>query len=190
MGLPRNETGSFHKDQATLSYTLQNYGPEDSSTVVYQPRSKRAATSSYVIRSGAPPPEALSSPRITELLEESKEASSSATGRCSGWQEGYELAQFLKDYSTDPFNSLYVGPSLASQLGGNGFSLQNQGWAAGLETGRGPSRSSIPHGKNKGCHPASETATVGGDSIGADDYEEMAQAASMLQAIAQNHEAF
>ncbi|KAH7111905.1 hypothetical protein B0J13DRAFT_659459 [Dactylonectria estremocensis] len=51
-------------------------------------------------------------------------------------------------------------------------------------------RSSIPRGENGGWHLANENRTTeGGDSIGVDEYEEMAQAAFMLQAIGQGFEA-
>lgn len=186
-------------------YTLQNGEDDDLSTVVWQPRSKGATTSSYFVRSRAPPPESLSSSsRIAQQYEESKEPSSSAIRRYSNWQKGHELDRFLEDYSADEFNPLYVGSSLASQLGrnsGEGSNLEdwtnqflqessqcNQARAARLQTGRssGTTRSRIPRGERGEWYLPSGTRTVeGGNAIDADDYEEMAGAALLLQAIGQ-----
>ncbi|KAH8656455.1 protein kinase [Ilyonectria robusta] len=204
------EEGSFHtstlasypeeEDQTTLIYNPQNYGAEDPSTVVYQPRSMGAATSSYFVRSEAPPPESFSSSSVTQKTDEASEApSSEAVRRYTNWQQGHEMTHFLEDYSADPFNPVYVGSILASQLGGNnsdgrasqfsqGSAQKDQAWAAGSETGIGSrlARSSIPRSENGGWHPANGTPTTEGvNSIGVDEYEEMAQAAFMLQAIGQ-----
>lgn len=165
--------------QATFRYALQNQDTEDLSSVIYQPRSTAAATSSYFVRSPAPPPESLSSSsRMTQQFQEPEEPSSSVMRQYGNWAEGHEMAQFLEDYSPDPFNSLYVGSSLAAELGGDNSedwatqffhdsSQQDQVQALAAETG----------------------AVEGGIAIGADGYEEMAQAAYMLQALGQEFRA-
>ncbi|KAG5787120.1 hypothetical protein H9Q69_013809 [Fusarium xylarioides] len=202
----RNEQGSFDGlEPASYSeYALQNGDAKDLSTVVYQPRSTGAATRSYFVRSLAPPPVSLSSSSgMAQQYEESEEPSSSAIRRSQNLQESHELDHFVQDYSADPFHSLYVGSSLASQLGGNnsedwasqflnGSSQQSQVWAGGSEIGRGlgPSGSSLPRGGSEGWDVAGGSGIVEGDNvIDAADYEEMAGAAFLLQLIGQGSRA-
>ncbi|KAK7429749.1 hypothetical protein QQZ08_003775 [Neonectria magnoliae] len=209
--LPRAKTDSLHtwapasfpeeENQTTLRYIVQNDDDiEDPATVVYQPRSHTGTTApSYLVRSGAPAP----SSRMTQQHGETEVPSSSAIRRYNNGQKGHEMAHFLEDYSANPFNPLYVGSSLASQLGGNSSedwasqflqesAQRSQAGVVGSETGRGsgPPESSIPQAGNGGWHVASGTGSVeGGNAIGADGYEEMAQAALMLQAIGQDFRA-
>ncbi|KAF5024768.1 hypothetical protein F66182_3146 [Fusarium sp. NRRL 66182] len=196
------EQGSFHGlEPASYSeYALQKGDTQDLSTVVYQPRSTGAATPSYFVKSLAPPPESPSSSSgMAQQHEESEEPSSSAIRRYHNLREGHELDHFVQDYSADPFNSLYMGSSLASQLGRNnsedwasqflnGSSQQNQDRVGDSEIGRGlgPSGSSLPRGGNGGWDAAGGSDTAEGDNvIGAADYEEMAGAALLLQLIGQ-----
>ncbi|KND93131.1 DNA damage response protein kinase DUN1 [Tolypocladium ophioglossoides CBS 100239] len=109
---------------------------------------------------------------------------------------------FLEDYTADPFNPLYVGSSLAPQLGervskswASGFSqgptLQDQTWAADAQTGPGSrlARSNVPRCETGGRHRENEISITERGNSGVDDYEEMAQAAFMLQAIGQDFRA-
>lgn len=123
----------------------------------------------------------------------------SAIRQYSNWQEGQELEHFLEDYSADQFNPLYVGSSLVSHLGGNNSedwtnqflqesSEYSQPVAAGLQGGISSktTRWSIPRGEIGGWHlQRGAFPAEGGNAIGVDDYEEMAGAALLLQAIGQ-----
>ena len=211
--LPRTEIDSLlawtpasypeEEDQATLRYIVQNDGVEDLATVVFQPRSHTETTTSYFVKSGAPPP----SSRMTQQHGEPEVPSSSAIRWYGNLPEGHEMSHFWDDYSTDSFNSLYVGSSLASQFGdksegnfsedwANQFlqesSQSNQAGAAGSQAGMssGTTRLSIPRGERGGWYLPSGTRQVeGGDTIGADDYEETAGVALLLQAIGQSSRA-
>ncbi|KAM3516793.1 hypothetical protein NHJ13051_009578 [Beauveria bassiana] len=201
--LPRTEIDSLcvwtlapypeEEDQTTPRYIVQNDDVEGLATVVYQPRSHTETTTSCFVRSGAPAP----SSRMTQQHGESEVPSSSSIRQYNNCQEGHEVAHFLEDYSANPFNSLYVGSSLASQRGGN----SSEGWAsqflresaqcsqAGVAGSQisslsGIIKSSIPRGEMSGTTSAKECNTSG-----ADDYEEMAQAAFLLQAIGQDSRA-
>ncbi|RMD43974.1 hypothetical protein DV735_g1087, partial [Chaetothyriales sp. CBS 134920] len=186
--LPRTEMDSLlastpasypeEEDQTTLNI-VQN---EDLVTVVCQPRSHTGTTTSYLARSGVP---AL----MTQQHEESEGPSSSVIRQHNNWQEGHEMAHFVEDYSSNPFDSLYVGPSLASQLGGNsseGWASQflresaqcSQAGAAGPQT-----RGSIPQAELNETSSAKECNASGAD------YEEMAQATLLLQAMGQESRA-
>ncbi|KAJ4311316.1 hypothetical protein N0V84_010521 [Fusarium piperis] len=202
--LPRTEIDSLlawtpasypeEEDQTTLRYIMHNDDVDGLATVVYQPRSHPATTtSSYFVRSEAPAP----SSRMTQQHGESEVPSSSAIRQYNHWQQGHEMAHFLEDYSADPFNPLYVGSSLASQLGGDsseGWASQflrestqrSQAGAAGSQTNirSGLVRSSIPLDETSGTTSAEEC-----NASGTDDYEEMAQAALLLQAIGQDYRA-
>ncbi|KAG5801991.1 hypothetical protein H9Q74_012917 [Fusarium xylarioides] len=211
--LGRAEAGYIHaspiaprskeEDYATFRYALQNDSAENLSTIVYQPRSTGATTSSYLVRSGAPPPESLSSlSRMIPQHEESGKPSSSAIRQySSNWATGHELQHFLEDYSADEFNPLYVGSSLALHLGGDNSEWNNsEDWAnqessqcsqtgaAGLHAGggSGTTRSSIPRSESGGWYQQRWAVTAeGGNATSADDYEEMEGAALLLQAIGQ-----
>lgn len=190
---------SEEEDQATFRYALQNHDTEALPTVVYQPRSTGAATLSSFVKSGAPPPASLPSSWVVQECEECEEPTSSAIMRFADRQQGHELTQFFEGYPANSLNSIYVGQSLASQLGGNNSedwasqflqesSQYNQARASGLQTEvtPGPLRSSIPRGEGGGW-PLQRGTFTGeeGNAIGADDYEEIAGAALLLQAIGQ-----
>ncbi|KAF5658483.1 camk kinase [Fusarium denticulatum] len=189
---------SEEEDQATFRYALQNHDTEALPTVVYQPRSTGAATLSSFVKSGAPPPASLPSLWVVQECEESEGPTSSAIMRFADRQQGHELTQFFEDYPANSLNSIYVGQSLASQLGGNSEDwasqfLQespqySQARASGLQTEvtPGPVRSSIPRGEGGGW-PLQRGTFTGeeGNAIRADDYEEIAGAALLLQAIGQ-----
>ncbi|RMJ03713.1 hypothetical protein CDV36_014762 [Fusarium kuroshium] len=212
--LPRTEIDSLlpwtpasypeEGDQTTPRYIVQNDDIEDLATVIYQPRSHTETTTSYFVKSGAPAP----SSRMTQQHGESQVPCSSVIRRYGNWSEGRELEYFLNDYSTGDFNPLYVGSSLASQFGGDNPEGNNSGdWAnqfleepsqcsqvgaAGVRAGvsSGTTRLSIPRGERGGWYLPSGTRQVeGDDTIDADDYEEMAGAALLLQAIGQGSRA-
>ncbi|KAM3549399.1 hypothetical protein ARSEF4850_008879 [Beauveria asiatica] len=197
--LPRTEIDSLcawtpasypeEEDQTTLRYSTHNDDVEGLANVVYQPRAHTETTTSCFVRSGAPAP--LSS--MTQQHGESEVPSSSAIRQYNNCQ-GHEVAHFLEDYSANPFNSLNNGSSLASQWGGNsseGWASQflpesaqcSQAGAAGSQTSlpSGIMRSSIPLGEMSGTTSAKECNTSG-----ADEYDEMARAAFLLQAIGQD----
>lgn len=184
------------EDQTTLKSTVQNDDIEDPATAVYQPRSHTGTTTSFY-RSGAPAP----SSRMTKQHGEIEVSSSPAGRRYTHGQEGLEVADSSEDYSANPFDTLYVGASLAPQLRVNNSedwssqipqeSVQGgQAGAAGSQTSVHPrlARSSIPRGERGVWHPVSRTVEEC-NAIGVDDYEEMAQAAFLLQAIGQDSRA-
>ncbi|ATY65352.1 camk kinase [Cordyceps militaris] len=184
--LPRNEIDSLsawtpasypeEEDQTTLRCVMHNDDVEGLATVVYKPGSHTETTTSCFVRSGTPTP----SSRITQQHGESEVASSSAIRQYNNRQQGHEMTHF-QDYSANPFNPLYVGSSLASQLGGN----SSEGWASEFlresaqwqcsQAGVAGPQTSIPRGEMSGA------AT--------DEYEEMAEAAFLLQALGQDSRA-
>ncbi|KAH0423734.1 protein kinase [Colletotrichum camelliae] len=165
-------------DQETFMYALQSDDAEDLSTVIHQPRSTEEVTPSLFVRSGAPQPESL------ELSE------------YNDWQGGHEMTHFVEDYSTDPLNPLYVGSSLASQLGrGNseewesqfpaGSSRETQDRAEGLESCTILDLK-ILRSENAEWQGASGPGPVDeGNAIDAGEYDEKKHAALLLQALGQ-----
>ncbi|KAG5748395.1 hypothetical protein H9Q70_008933, partial [Fusarium xylarioides] len=107
-------------------------------------------------------------------------------------QQRHEISQF-RDYSEDLFNPLYVGSSLASQLGENDSwasqfqhdSAQWEAGAAGSQTGShqelAKSSVSLEHRGRHGSVSLEES-----NAVREGDYEEQALAAMLLQAIAQS----
>lgn len=196
-----NEQGPFDGlEPASYSESaLQNGDAEDLSTEVYQPRSTGVATRSDFVRSRAPAPGSLSSSSgMAQQYEDSEEPSSSAIRRYQNLQEGHELDHFMQDYSADPLHPLYVGSSLASQLGennsqdwasqcSNGSSQQSQVRAGGSEIGEdlGPSESSLPRGGSGDRDVAGGSDNV----VDAADDEEMAGVELLLQLIGQGSRA-
>ncbi|KAF5018843.1 hypothetical protein F66182_9172 [Fusarium sp. NRRL 66182] len=172
MELCTTEPGSFHSsppasyikegDQTTLRYTLQNYEAEDLSTVRFQPRSTGASTSYHFVRSGAPAPQ----------------PSSSAIGYYINQREGHELTHFLEDYASNSFHPVYVGSSLASQLGGN----DSQQWGSQFSQPMHPSQTGA--GGSQTCDGSG--LVEGSNAISPGDYEELAQAAYLLQSLGQD----
>ncbi|KAJ4321053.1 hypothetical protein N0V84_005520 [Fusarium piperis] len=161
------------KEQGYAEYALQNRDGEDLSTVVYQPRSTRAATPSYFVGSPAPLPGSLSSSSgMAQQYEEHEEPSSSTIRQHQDLQEGNELDHFMQYYSTDPFNSLYVGSTLASQLGEdssevwasqflNGPSQENQVRAGGSEIGGNGERNVAGEGEGDNAIDAADDEMAG-----------------------------
>ncbi|KAK1657740.1 kinase-like domain-containing protein [Colletotrichum godetiae] len=191
-----SSTYSREEDQETLRYASLNDDAGNLSTIICQPRPTRAVTPSLFIRSRAPPPESLLLSKVNPHYGESEVPLSSAIRHYNSWQAGHEMTRFVEDYSVDPLNSLYVGSSLASHLVEDnpeewasdflgGSSQQNQGWAGGLETAT-VSESRIPRGGSGGWRVASGPEPVEeGNAIDAEDYDERANAALMLQALGQ-----
>ncbi|KAI0009524.1 hypothetical protein F4779DRAFT_368463 [Xylariaceae sp. FL0662B] len=129
----------------------------------------------------------------------SETPSSSTIKQYGDWQERNELTHFLRNYSADPLDPLYVGSSLAAQLGQNlsdswvsGFSQdstqQDQASPAGTQTGpvSGLARSSIPQSEKRGSHPDNTNLVLGSNPNVRVDHEETAQAALLLQALGQD----
>ncbi|KAK0368124.1 hypothetical protein CLIM01_14517 [Colletotrichum limetticola] len=182
--------------QETLRRASQNGDAGNLSTIICQPRPTRAVNPSSFIRSRAPPPESLVMSEVNPQYGESEVLSSSAIRQYDDWQAGHEMTRFVEDYSVDPLNSLYVGSSLASQLRGDnsegwaseffeGSSQQYQGWAGGLEAAT-VSESRIPRGGSGGWRVASGPEPVEeGNATDAEDYDERANVALMLQALGQ-----
>lgn len=186
---------SYFEDDcdATLEYTLQKYSAKSPTTVIYQPRSQTGiAMPSTYVRSGAPSP-------ATLLLDYDTVPSASATTVASSRSttkhhvDGNELAHFMQDYSADPCNSLYVGSALASQLGEDNewaseFSEdsagQDQASQVGLQadTGAQSLRTSLQHSVPREGSENKALIT----EICPDDFDEMAAAERLLQAIGQD----
>ncbi|KAK1657737.1 kinase-like domain-containing protein, partial [Colletotrichum godetiae] len=104
-------------DQETFMYALQSDDAEDLSTIIHRPRSTGEVIPSLFVRSGAPQPESLALSEVNPQYGVSKGISSSAMRQYYKWQAGHEMTRFVEDYSADPLHPLYVGSSLASQLG-------------------------------------------------------------------------
>ncbi|ENH66013.1 hypothetical protein FOC1_g10001135 [Fusarium oxysporum f. sp. cubense race 1] len=107
-------------------------------------------------------------------------------------RQRHEMSQF-RDCSEHLFNPLYVGSSLASQLGENDSwasqfqhgSAQWEAGAAGSQTGSHHelAKSSVSPGQREG---QGSVCPEESNAICEDDYEEQALAAMLLQAIAQS----
>ncbi|EGX88256.1 protein kinase [Cordyceps militaris CM01] len=189
--LPRNEIDSLcastpasypeEEDQTTLRCIMHNDDVEG-----LEPRSHTETTTSCFVRSGTPTP----SSRITQQHGDSEVASSSAIRQYNNRQQGHEMTHFQEDYSANPFNPLYVGSSLASELGGN----SSEGWASEFlrESAQWQCSQAGVAGPQTSCGESKEGVSIprgemsGAATSGADEYEEMARAAFLLQALGQD----
>ncbi|KAI3532307.1 hypothetical protein CABS02_13892 [Colletotrichum abscissum] len=192
--------GSYLEEDAmtTPEYTMPTDGTESPPTVICQPRSQtNVATSPYpFVRSEAPPPESFSSEygTVPDMSAETVVSTPRAAMHHIDGQREHELTYFMEEYATNPCNSLYVGSSLAAQLGDNdGWAseflddsvAQNQAW--GLQTNTSSRRTEARlelYLPGQGLEP--ENFIAGGL---ADEFAEMAEGARLLQVIAQNSNA-
>lgn len=125
--------------QATLRYTAE----EAAATVLWHPRPWRdsdATNSSNPMMPVAPEPETFSSlSRVTQSRDGASGASeappSSAVRRYTGAQQDGEYHHFVHHYSPNPIDPLYVGSSLASELGGEHPKDDNKTTEGGDSTG-------------------------------------------------------
>jgi len=131
---PRPVPYAGEEEQTTVRYGPTGYEGDNQATVqlptAYAVDYTATSYEGEFVRSEAPPPDTLPSTskgtqKRTAMFEaSSRPPSSSARGTTrqedrnrrsdSAWDQNPELAHFLEDYSSDPFNSVYVGSSLAS----------------------------------------------------------------------------
>lgn len=174
LGLPWAQAA----DQMSPRYIVQNHDIGDSAYA-------RTITPSYFTSSGT-----LDS--SSSFLQQQEVPSSLMITQNNNPRQRHEMSQF-RDYSEDLFNPLYVGSSLASQLGDNDSwasqfqhdSAQWEAGAAGLQTGlhQELAKSSVSLGQREG---QGSVCPEESNAIREDDYEEQALAAMLLQAIAQS----
>lgn len=175
-------------DQETFRYALQSDDAENLSTVIHRPR----CTGEVI----PPQPELLALSEVNPRYGVSEGMSSSAMRQYYNWQAGHEMTHFVEDYSRDLLNPLYVGSSLASQLGrGNSEAWESQFLAgSSRETQDRAERLEscivldlkIPRSENAKWQAASGPGPVDeGNAIDAGEYDEEEHAALLLQALGQ-----
>ncbi|KND86601.1 hypothetical protein TOPH_08726 [Tolypocladium ophioglossoides CBS 100239] len=225
---PRPAPYAGSEEQTTFRYGPDGHDVDGQDTTVQLPRAYADGytTASYegeFVRSEAPPPDTVAPvskktrKRTTVFKAPSLSLSSSARrpikrregrSRRSGSvsdRHPEELAHFLEDYSSDPFDPLYVGSSLASWVGerksgscadqsSHSSTMQHQLEDADeqIDCGPGlvppPNISSIPRSPWEGwCLEDEEPATGISDGVSPSHLEtdERSMAALLLQAMGQ-----
>ncbi|KZL63700.1 camk protein kinase [Colletotrichum incanum] len=161
---------SLHDDKATIRCFAEDYGADNLATIVFQPSSYMGAV--CFGRSGAPPPASQND------------------------QHNDEVDRFLRELSADPCNPIYVGSSLALDLGG-GMSEswadkssqdsvhQDRAQAEGAPTDSDPklTEPSESWSNNREWHCDIGNSVAERGNLVDYEYEELTQAARLLHAL-------